>query len=538
MKQKIRLFFICITVITVLLTTLTGVYLSYNALLKQSKGVLKAQIELGSNQYPEGIRVTHIAADGTVLYDSNADKATMDNHKNREEIKAAMARGEGSSVRHSNTVNQNTIYYATLQPDGTILRLSMHTNSAWAVLKEVLPSAVILTVILVAFVLVLTAYLTGNIIKPMEESLKNTDEFLPVYDELVPFSILLKEKNSALKSALADIKQQQQNTALITSNMSEGMIFVDGGRHIQLINPAAFTLFGIAKHDCIGLDLYYFSRDKKLAKAVKHAANGENYVKDTVIQDRILRISSSPVYDKGQYVGVISVISDVTAQRKAETIRKDFTANVSHELKTPLTSIIGYSELLSGSDAGTEDAKKFAGIINKESRNLLSLITDILKLSELEDENGEHHMQEVNILDVASECIDSFNLYAKKLNVHLTLEGTSTVITSDKDLLSLLIKNLCDNAIRYNRNDGYVIVTVGSDEKGAYLIVKDNGIGIPDKDKERIFERFYRVDKGRSHETGGTGLGLAIVKHVAEKLEASITLESTEGKGTTITVRF
>ena len=515
MKQKIRGYFILITVISVLLATFAGVYLSYNTLVKQAVQMLEAEarvLAVNADAFPENIRVTLIDPQGTVLQDSGADYLLMDNHLNRQEIQKALSTGEGTAIRRSDTLSSTNIYYAVLLENGNILRLALVTDSIWALLGDALPVAVLLMLILIAVVVSLTGYLTRRIIRPMEESLLNAgagDRLDPVYDELIPFATLLDEKNEEIKAKLKDLRRQKQQMDMITSNMNEGMLFVKTSGQIGFVNDAAFRLFGIEKADCQNKDLLYFSRDKALAEAILAASEGRSSFAHTESAGRKLYISANPVYHKWEQNGVIAVISDESERVRAEKIRKDFTANVSHELKTPLTSIIGYAELISAIDK-QEDIHKFAGIIQRESQRLYMLISDVLRLSELES-SGDILAERLELNELARECAESLELYAQSRNVQISVSGAECHVMSDRGLLSQLIRNLCDNAVRYNVDGGRVEIASGCDEARAWLKITDTGIGIPKDAQERIFVRFYRVDKLRSQIFVGSGLALALV---------------------------
>jgi two-component system phosphate regulon sensor histidine kinase PhoR len=334
-----------------------------------------------------------------------------------------------------------------------------------------------------------------------------------------------------MRRVLAKLTTKQAELELITANMSEGMLFIDGNGIVQFVNAAAFSLFNLEPYDCLGKAYIYFSNHKKLAKAVRKAENAKKYAKDIKLLNRILRLSAAPVHNEGTYSGVICIFSDVTEQRRAERIRRDFTANVSHELKTPLTSIIGYSELIAAGVNNSDDMQKFAGIIHTQSKHLLEIITEILTLSALESSNTTQQ-EELDLLEVAKDCVETLSLSVDRGNISINVAGESSLVVTDKTMLKHLLTNLIDNAVRYNVDGGKVLVSVD----GETITVADTGVGIAEADQERIFERFYRVDKGRGKQSGGTGLGLAIVKHIAERIDATISLTSKIGKGTTVKV--
>jgi two-component system phosphate regulon sensor histidine kinase PhoR len=458
----------------------------------------------------------------------------MDNHRERPEIRKALDSGSGFFSRKSDTLSTDTLYYyyALSRSDGTVLRVSTEVDSVHALIVDTLPYSVLLALVFFASAVWFSGYLTNRTVNPMENFFLTFDpRSEPVYPELAPVMLLIREKHGELERKMEELAVKRRETETILGGMSEGMIILDILGKIILINPAAFKLMGETERDCAGLDLIYFMRDKKLLKAVKRAFAGEEHNVDAKVNGRIISIHASPVLYDNEMAGAICILRDVTEQVKAEKMRREFTANVSHELKTPLTSISGYSELLA---AGKGDPREFGEIIHREALRLITLISDIIKLSELENGEDERPTELINLLEIAELSLKRLEITAQERNITLKTAGEAFSVEAEREALIQLVSNLCNNAVQYNVNGGSVTVAL----EGRTLSVIDTGIGIPQKDLGRIFERFYRVDKARSRESGGTGLGLAIVKHAAQKLGAKLSIESSEGAGTVVKVEF
>jgi two-component system phosphate regulon sensor histidine kinase PhoR len=541
MRKKIKFYLVLIASLAVIVSMTGEVIITYGILSKAARQMLKDEAEIFDRaQNPteltaaSPVRVTLIAPDGTVIADSHANAAEMENHRERPEIKKALDSGSGFFSRRSDTFATDTLYYyyALSRADGSILRVSTEVDSIHSLIVDTLPYSVILALIFFVSAVWFSGYLTNRTVQPLEKFYLNFNPRSdPVYPELAPVMILIREKHGEIERKMNELAAQRMETRTIMDGMSEGMIFLDTLQKIILINPAAFRLMGENERECTGLDLIYFIRDKRLIKAVRRASEGEEQTTDTTVNGRNISIHASPVLNDGESAGTICLLRDITEQMRAENMRREFTANVSHELKTPLTSISGYSELLA---AGSGDPAEFGGIIHREAQRLIALISDILKLSELENGEEERPAEECDLLEIAADVLKRLAIPAKERELTLRTAGEGFSVTADRELLVQIVGNLCDNAVKYNKNGGSVTVTAAD----RALTVADTGIGIPQKDLERIFERFYRVDKARSKQTGGTGLGLAIVKHSVQKLGAKLSVESSEGKGTVIKVEF
>lgn len=485
----------------------------------------------------ENLRITWIAGNGDVLYDSVSDSDTMENHLQREEIRQALSDGVGQSARYSSTLMKQYLYCAQRLSDGTVLRLSVSHNTILVLLLGMLQP--ILIVIAVALVLsfLLASRLSKRIVEPMNRL--NLDEPLENegYDELSPLLRRIYSQQQSLKNQQATLAQKQNELDAIVSHLEEGMLLLDRDCRVITANQAALRLMDVRNRNVAGLSLLSLNRNMELQEAVNQALAGVNVTKKTTIHGRTIQVHAAAVGKEQELSGVAVVLFDITQAEQAEQRRREFTANVSHELKTPLQSISGYSELIQCGLAKPEDVQPFAKRIYDETQRLIRLVEDIINLSRL-DEGGGYEPRQMDLYDTAREVVRDLQTVAADKQVQLTLEGTAAEITGVPELARGIVYNLCDNSIKYNRPGGSVSVTVSGENEGVLLTVKDTGIGIPEEEQDRIFERFYRVDKSRSKEVGGTGLGLSIVKHAALVMGAQIQLESRLGQGTTIQVSF
>lgn len=497
------------------------------------------------------IRVTIVAADGKVLGDSYADYSAMTNHLDRPEMIEAIRDGYGEDVRKSETTGEGNLYAAMILTDGVYIRVSAPVAVAYSFVFQVLPPVLILCVVVFLLILLLTSRLSARFIKPFEE-LSGAMEGLivdgrpgdisaPPYDELAPIVRNMKDLGVRLQMDIAEIKQKSAEIEDIISATDDGVVVLDSAMHIITINERAKELFGGAQD---AKSFESVCRDLPLLEKIKRTnqRGKESHVELDMRNKngRIYRCIVSPAKSKeGHTTGTVLFLSDVTEIIRLERVRSDFAANVSHELKTPLTAIKGFSELI---DAGlvTDEGKKreYIRLIMKESDRLMELINDILKLSQLENDNQqEQPLEAVSLGSIVKEVQIVLEGRAKERQVTMTCRGDGT-IRADKERIREMVINLVDNAIKYNRLGGRVQVSVEQKEEKVMLVVEDTGIGIPLEHQQRVFERFYRVDKGRSRKSGGTGLGLSIVRHTAEAYGGVITLESEEQVGTRITVVF
>ncbi|MGM9614252.1 MAG: ATP-binding protein [Oscillospiraceae bacterium] len=532
-----------LSVFVVTMALILGVLYDYFSSVQQNQlraeTALAAQgVERLQESYFDGLdtdayRITWIAADGSVLYDSASDSGAMENHLEREEIREALSTGFGESARYSSTLMERSLYCAQRLDDGTVLRLSVSHGSVLLLLIGMLQPVLLVIIVAAVLSFLLASKLSKRIVEPLNRL--NLDEPLENegYDELAPLLRRIHSQQEELKQQAATLKQKQTELDTIVGNMEEGMILLDQDGKILSINRSARELLD-APYAHFGQTLLSVSRNPELQNAVGRAAAGEPAAVQTELHGKTIQISAAPVQRENSISGVAIVFFDITQREKAEQHRREFTANVSHELKTPLQSISGYSELLKCGIAKPEDVQPFAEKIYSETQRLISLVEDIISLSHLDEGGKDLAWTEVDLYASAEAVVQSLSGLAAESGVSLSLEGTSGMIHGVPELVHGILYNLCDNAIKYNRPGGTVTVTVGDHA----VTVKDTGIGIPQEHLDRIFERFYRVDKSHSKEVGGTGLGLSIVKHAALIHHAKIEVSSVVDEGTTISLRF
>lgn len=509
--------------------------------LKDELSLAAAAVEDSGQEYLEKLksdryRITWIAADGTVLYDTKTGAKGMENHGNREEIREALESGEGDSLRYSATLLEKTIYYARKLDDDTVLRISVSSVTAGILVLGMMQPIIIVFIV----ALVLSGLLASRLSKRIVEPLNRLDLEHPLendaYEELSP---LLKRINYQHKEIAGQLRRLQQKTdefAQITESMGEGLVLLDNKGTILSINPAAQKLFG-ADRSCVGKDFLTVDRSHDMSMAIRTALSEGHCEVRAERVGREYQFDVSRIESENMTIGAVLLAFDVTEQEFAERNRREFTANVSHELKTPLQSIIGSAELIENGLVKPEDMPRFVGHIRKEAARLVALIEDIIRLSQL-DEGDEMPCEKVDLLEIAEEAVCNLQDAAAEKKVRLSVTGENAAINGVRRLLYEIVYNLCENAIKYNVDGGCVDVTVSADEKETVLTVRDTGIGIPQEHQSRVFERFYRVDKSHSKASGGTGLGLSIVKHAVQYHHGKIELQSKCGEGTTITVHF
>ena len=479
-------------------------------------------------------RITWVAADGSVLYDTQKDASGMENHADREEILEALKLGRGAGIRYSSTLLEQTVYSAKRLSDGTVLRISIRRATAGMLALGMLQP--ILIVLLVALVLswVLAGGISRRIVEPLnrlnlEQPLENN-----TYEELSPLLRRLNQQQISIFNQMRQLRHQRDEFAQITGSMKEGLVLLDAKGRIVSINPTAVRLFGTTDA-CVGKDFLTVERSSEFSHAIADAAADGHSEIHAARADRSCQFDFSRIESDGAAVGTVILAFDVTGQESAERSRREFTANVSHELKTPLQSIIGSVELIEINLVKPEDMPRFIGRIKQEAVRLVTLIEDIIRLSRL-DEGGDLPLERVGLLALCEEVSVTLHDAAEKKKLRLSVGGEEATVHGVRQLLYDIISNLCDNAIKYNVEGGSIDIMVASDGKNAAVTVKDTGTGIPPEHQGRVFERFYRVDKSHSRESGGTGLGLSIVKHAVAYHHGKIELQSEVGKGTSITV--
>ena len=539
--------FVAIAVFLASLILIMGVLYSYFSGVQQrqlqmqlelaAQGVTNEETAYFSDLTVRDYRITWIDTDGTVLYDSDALSSDMENHLEREEIKEALATGYGESKRYSATLMDRSLYAAQRLEDGTVLRLSIAQSSILTLVLGMAQPISIVIVLAVVLSVVLAVRLSKSIVKPLNEIDLNHPLSNEGYDELAPLLRRIDGQQKQLRGQKTRLEQKQAELDTIIGSMSEGMVLLNERGKIVSINPAAMRLLGTS-WNCVGTDMLTVSRNLDLHDILSRALQGQSEVQTVSLEAGKYQISASPIMSEEKVVGAALCFFDVTEKEKAEQMRREFTSNVSHELKTPLHSISGYAELLQNNMVKQEDIVPFAGKIYREAQRMTSLVEDILSLSHLDEGAEDMEWTEVKLYELASKAIAGLEAEAKAAKVTVSLSGEDCRLHGIPQLLHSIIYNLCDNAIKYNKVGGEVKVSVEKQDAGAVLTVSDTGIGIPAQEQARIFERFYRVDKSRSKEVGGTGLGLSIVKHAVLIHHGAIEVDSAVDEGTTITVRL
>ena len=477
-------------------------------------------------------RLTWVAADGTVIYDTHKDASALENHADREEIQEALLTGSGEDFRHSNTLLERTIYEARRLSDGSVLRISVSQKTMMILVVGMLHPVSVVIVIAIALSALLARRMANKIVDPLnnlnlEQPLAND-----TYEELSPLLRRINQQHRQIEDQMRKLQRKTDEFQQITSNMQEGLVVLDKETNIRSMNSAAMQIFS-ADASCLGKSFFMVNRSSLLRAALNDALDHGHGSTQLELRGKVYRFDLSCIRSDGNILGAVILAVDVTESRNAEQLRREFSANVSHELKTPLQGIIGSAALLESGIVKPEDEKRFVGHIRKEASRLVNLIEDIIRISQL-DEGVQLPMEEVDLLGLAEEVKAILEPSAMEKNVSVEVCGNGFSVLGVRRLLYEILYNLCDNAIKYNVPDGSVQILL-EDRK---VTVKDTGIGIPAKHQKRVFERFYRVDKSHSKASGGTGLGLSIVKHAAAYHKAAMTLESAPGQGTAITIQF
>ncbi len=493
---------------------------------------------------PKVVRVTFITSDGTVLYDSDAEASKMENHLDRPEIQQAIQTGSGEDIRDSSTTESSTYYYALRLSDGNVLRLAQQYSSIRSMVLSSIPGIGVVMIILFGMALLLSRWLAQWMMKPVERAVHALDQAgvnTESYAELKPFFSHIQAQDQEIHTQKEILEQEREILGIITNNMREGLLLISKDKNVVSVNPSAIHMLAgrVAEpSEFIGKNYLIVNRTQELHDCVTTALSGGSLNDDFSMHGRVYHIYASPMLRLGEVDGAVVIVLDETQQRMAERSRQEFSANVSHELKTPLTSISGYAEMMeNGMVASMEDIRKFSGSIHKEALRLIALIEDIIRLSRIEEEAKEpQSLEPVELDDLCEAVLESLEPVAKKAEVSLHLETCPAVLLGEDGMLSELVYNLCENAIKYNHPNGNVWLYLSQDDKEIEIRVKDDGIGIPEESRLRVFERFYRVDKSHSKQIGGTGLGLSIVKHVVEYHHGRVELDSALGVGTEIRV--
>ena len=541
---------ICLVALAVFLASVTlimGILYDYFSQVQQDQlrieaGLAARGVEENGAAYFDGLdtqsyRITWIGADGTVLFDSDSDAGTMENHLEREEVKQAMASGYGHSARYSSTLMERLLYSAQRLEDGSVIRLAVTQNSVLTIVLGMIQPVLLVSLVAVILALLLASRVSKAVVRPLNEL--NLDEPLnnEGFDELSPLLRRIDSQQRQLKGQTLELKQKKDEFLAVTSNMSEGLVLLNSQGTILSINNAALTILEADK-SCIGEDILTVNRSLEMQKLLEEARTGQRSETKLCLSGREYQLDASPIISGGNIRGVALLLFDITERENAEQLRREFTANVSHELKTPLHSISGCAELMKNGMVKPEDTVRFAGQIYSEAQRLINLVEDIIRLSRLDEGAEDMQRERIDLYALSGSVIDSLGNEAKENKITLELCGGPAFIWGVRQLVSGMIYNLLDNAIKYNKANGSVKLSVSNEGEFSVVKVSDTGIGIPPEHQSRVFERFYRVDKSHSKEVGGTGLGLSIVKHSAMVHNAKIDLQSTPGKGTSITVRF
>ena len=510
--------------------------------LESETWLVSRGVELDGMDYLNGLhttsRVTLVAADGTVLYDNEADASTMENHADREEIREALTSETGTAQRFSSTLSEQTLYVTQRLSDGTVIRLASAQKTVGLLLISMIQPILIILVLSLLLSAVLASRLSKGLIKPILSLDLEHPEDCETYDELTPLLSRLKRQNDTIQQQMNLLKQRQTEFAALTDNMSEGFLLLDRQGHVLSHNSGALRLLGVEEPEG-EVNVLVLNREEPFRQAVDEALSGKRSQQMLHLNGRYCKLLANPVLADGKPAGAVLVLLDVTEQEQRDELRREFTANVSHELKTPLTSISGIAEIMQSGMVKPEDIQSFAGDIYQEAQRLIALVEDIIRLSRLDEGAESLEREPVNLLSIAQDVARRLDSAAQKAGVTLKVMGLSVEVRGIPSVLDEMVYNLCDNAIKYNHPGGTVNVTVApTDDGSAEVTVEDTGIGIPVEDQSRVFERFYRVDKSHSKEIGGTGLGLSIVKHGASLHGAQIHMDSQVGRGTSVQLLF
>lgn len=548
MKKKIfqSILRVTIVILFISLILITGVLHNYfqkiqNQQLKEELALASLGVEQGEMQYLSGLeehnnRITWIDSNGNIRFDNQADITKMENHSDREEFMEAIETGFGSSSRHSVTLTENTVYEAKLLSDGTVLRISMNQKSILALLLGLIQPFGIILILAVVVAYFIAEKVARQIIEPLDEVDLEHPLREESYEELAPFLKRIHYQKKQIRWQLEELNQKKLEFEQVISHMKEGLILLDAKDQIISINPAAMELFQTTL-ECIGNDFLSVERKQKLTQTIEKAREegwGQTRFEKN---NREYQFDVTGIRTEKGLIGSVILAFDVTEQKNAEKMRREFSANVSHELKTPLQSIIGSAELLQNNLVKNEDVPRFIGHIHTEASRLVVLIEDIIRLSEL-DEERELQKEELSLYQIVNDVLKSLQDKANERNIKLEITGDEGQMTGVYRLLHEVIYNLCENAIKYNVDHGSVRVCIEERQTKVGITVEDTGIGIPKEHQSRVFERFYRVDKSHSKKTGGTGLGLSIVKHAVSYQNGTVELISEEGKGTKVEIWF
>ena len=510
--------------------------------LKKEASYLSYGVEQDGIDYLKQInekddRITYIAEDGTVLYDNMADAEAMENHSERKEVQEALKTGSGYAERTSETLSQKTIYYALRLPDHSVLRVSSTQFSVFVLLMELIPPIIGILIVMLIIAVIVSAHMANKIVEPINNLDLEHPEDNQIYDEVGPLLSKIYKQNRQIKNQLEAARRNQEEFGIITENMQEGLLVIDSYTMILSGNSSVWNMFQL-KEAKIGDSVYSLNRNEDFRMLIEQVLKGQHGSVLLHLGNEAIQMIANPVTREHKVVGAVLLLMNETEKVEREQLRREFSANVSHELKTPLTSISGFAEIIQDGLVRAEDIKKFAGRIYDEAQRLITLVEDTIKVSQLDEGENPYEWEQLDAYTVVKDVCGRLKDIAAKKNVHLYIDGDKTMLCTVRPILDEIIYNLCDNGIKYNRDDGTVSIHLRDLGENVEIRVKDNGIGIPGEDQSRVFERFYRVDKSHSKAIGGTGLGLSIVKHGVTFLGGTLKMISEIGKGTEITMIF
>ncbi|MCI6006474.1 MAG: ATP-binding protein [Blautia sp.] len=510
--------------------------------LKKEASYLVQGVEADGEEYLRGIkdkdaRITYISGDGVVLYDSQAEAESMENHSDREEVKAALESGSGTCRRISRTLSEKTIYYALKLDNGNILRVSSTQYSVFELILQLVQPMMWVLLLMIILSGIFASKLSDRIVQPVNELNLDHPEEVQIYDELSPLLSKIHKQNKQIQEQLDLARQQQEEFTIITENMQEGLLVIDRYTMILSGNTSAWRIFKV-KDQKVGSSVYCLDRSEEFRKTVEQVLGGRHSSVLLKMDGGYVQMLANPVIRSANPMGAVLLLMNVTEKVERENLRREFSANVSHELKTPLTSISGFAEIIQDGFVQPEDVKKFAGRIYKEAQRLIQLVEDTIRISQLDEGEMPYEWEKVDLYAMSRSVFNTLKDAAYKRDVHLYIDGERMICSTVRPIMEEVLYNLCDNAVKYNRQGGTASIILRQTPAEVRVTVADNGIGIPKEDQNRVFERFYRVDKSHSKEIGGTGLGLSIVKHGVAFLGGSMEMSSEEGKGTEITVIF
>ena len=502
-----------------------------------SRGVESAGTDYLQQLNDENSRITYVDESGKVIYDNEANVESMDNHGHRKEIREAEINGEGADERMSSTLSEKTMYYAVRLENGNVLRVSSNQASVWMLLLQLLPPFVAVLILMLLLSGVFASRLSGKVVEPLNGlDLEHPDEN-DAYDEVQPLLSKIGRQNRQIRLQLEAARRQQKEFSIITENMQEGLLVIDRYTMVLSVNSSVGKLLKV-KEIKAGESVYLLNRSEEFRGVVGQVLEGKHENKILRLDGSEIQVIANPVTRENKTEGAVILLVDVTEKVEREQLRREFSANVSHELKTPLTSISGFAEIMQDGFVKDEDVKVFAGRIYKEAQRLIRLVGDVIRISRLDEGGLPYQWEKLDLYSLTHDIFSTLHEAAEKQEVHMYMEGGSTVLDTVPTIMEEVLYNVCDNAVKYNRRGGEVFVRLKDGEDAVRVNVRDTGIGIPKEDQERIFERFYRVDKSHSREIGGTGLGLSIVKHGVKTLNGRLWLNSEPGQGTEIIMEF